>query len=156
MSRHHMLPFATVAAVLVGAILLFGQGNAATATNRRQPALATMPACADADVIFRLSTSSPVYLPGQPVGITFEVRNADRRWCKVAGQCDEVAPVSVFDSRRMLWSDRPCYNHEWDAVAIPLEPGRLVTYRRSWSTQGARGGWYEARAAFLKTSFLVL
>src|SRR3984893_16402403 len=109
-----------------------------------------MPACADAEVIFRLSTGSPVYLPGQSVRITFEVRNASSRWCTVAGQCDEVAPLSVFDGHRMLWSDRPCYNHEWDAVKIPLAPGRLVSYRGSWSTRGIRAGLYEARAAFLK------
>ena len=156
MRRRLVLPLATVAAVLVGVVSLFGQGNAVTPSNRPQPALVAMPACADADVIFRLSTSSPVYLPGQPVSITFEVRNAGRQWCKVAGQCDEVAPLSVFDSRRMLWSDRPCYNHEWDAVAIPLAPGRLVTYRGSWRAQGAHAGWYEARAAFLKASFLIL
>ena len=151
-----VLPLASVAAVLVGTVLLFGRGDAATASNRTQPSLAAMPVCADADVIFRLTTNSPVYLPGQPVGITFEVRNAGGRWCTVAGQCDEVAPVSVFDSRRMLWSDKPCYNHEWDAVEIPLAPGRLVTYRRSWSTQGVRPGWYDVGAAFLKTSLLVL
>jgi hypothetical protein len=156
MRRRLLLPLATGAVVLVGAVLLFRQGDAATATNPRQPALAAMPACADADVIFRLSTSSPVYLPGQPVGITFEVRNAGARWCKVAGQCDEVAPMSVFDGHRMLWSDRPCYNHEWDAVKIPLAPGRLVTYRGTWSTRGVGAGLYEARAAFLKASFLVL
>jgi hypothetical protein len=156
MRRRLVLPLATAVAVLGGTALLFGQGNAATASNRPQPALAAMPDCADADVIFRLSTSSPVYLPGQPVGITFEVRNAGARWCKVAGQCDEVAPMSVFDGHRMLWSDRPCFNHEWDAVKIPLAPGRLVTYRGTWSTQGVRAGLYEARAAFLKASFLVL
>jgi hypothetical protein len=156
MRRRLVLPLATASAVLVGTVLLFGQGVAATASSRPQPALAAMPACADTVVIFRLSTSSPVYLPGQRVGITFEVRNAGRHWCKVAGQCDEVAPISVFDGHRMLWSDKPCYNHEWDAVKIPLAPGRLVTYRRSWSTQGIRAGWYEARAEFLKASFLVL
>lgn len=156
MRRRFVLPTATVAAVLVGVFLLIGQGSAATPSSPPQPALAAMPTCADADVIFRLSTSSPLYLPGQPVGTTFEVRNAGMKWCRVAGQCGEVAPVSVFDNRRLVWSDKPCYNHDWDAVEIPLAPGRLVSYKGSWSTQGARAGWYEARAAFLKTSFLVL
>jgi hypothetical protein len=156
MSRPLLRTLAIVATVVVGAFLLFGQGKAAPLSAGPTPALAAMPACADADVIFRLSTSSPVYLPGQPVRITFEVRNAGARWCKVAGQCDEVAPISVFDGHRMLWSDRPCYNHEWDAVKIPLAPGRLVSYLGSWSTQGVGAGLYEARAAFLKTSFVVL
>jgi hypothetical protein len=156
MRRRLVVPFVAVAAIAVVALLLLGQGHAATASNRPPPASAAMPVCADADVIFRLYTDSPVYLPGQPVRVSFEVRNAGARWCKVAGQCDEVAPISVFDSRRMLWSDRPCYNHEWDAVQIPLAPGRLVTYRGSWGTHGVRAGWYEARAAFLKISFLVL
>jgi hypothetical protein len=155
--RHRLLaPLATLAAMAVGALLLFGQGHSATASNRPQPALAAMPVCADSEVIFRLSTGSPVYLPGQSVRVTLEVRNAGSHWCKVAGQCDEVAPLTVFDSRRLLWSDKPCYNHEWDAVNIPLAPGRLVTYHGSWSTSGARAGWYEARAEFLKTAFLIL
>jgi len=155
--RHRLLPpLTTLAAIAVVAFLLSGQGHSATASNLPQPALAAMPVCADSDVIFRLSTDSPVYLPGQSVGVTLEVRNKATRWCKVAGQCDEVAPLTVFDSHRLLWSDTPCYNHEWDAVKIPLAPGRLVTYHGSWSTDGARGGWYEARAEFLKTSFLVL
>ena len=115
-----------------------------------------MPGCADSNVSFRLTTDTVLYFPGQPVLMTFEVRNLARDWCKVAGQCDEVAPISVFNSTRMLWSDRPCYNHEWDAVKIPLPPGRLVIYRGKWSTQGVRLGLYEARAAFLKVSFLVL
>ncbi|HEY8680173.1 MAG TPA: hypothetical protein VIN01_03880 [Candidatus Dormibacteraeota bacterium] len=156
MGRPLQRTLAIVATVVVGAFLLFGQGKAAPLSAGPTPALAAMPACADADVIFRLSTSSPVYLPGQPVRITFEVRNAGARWCKVAGQCGEVAPISVFDGHRMLWSDRPCYNHEWDAVKIPLAPGRLVSYLGSWSTQGVGAGLYEVRAAFLKTSFVVL
>jgi hypothetical protein len=156
MSRPLWRTLAIVATVVVGAFLLFGQGRAAPLSAGPTPIPASMPACADADVIFRLSTSSPVYLPGQPVRVTFEVRNAGARWCKVAGQCDEVAPISVFDGHRMLWSDRPCYNHEWDAVKIPLAPGRLVSYRGSWSTEGIRAGLYEARAAFLKAYFLVL
>lgn len=110
MGRPLQRTLAIVATVVVGAFLLFGQGKAAPLSAGPTPALAAMPACADADVIFRLSTSSPVYLPGQPVRITFEVRNAGARWCKVAGQCGEVAPISVFDGHRMLWSDRPCYN----------------------------------------------
>jgi hypothetical protein len=156
--RHRLLlPLATFAVVLVvGASLLWGKAQASPAPGGTPPALAAMAACADAEVIFRPSTSSPVYLPGQSVRITFDVRNASARWCKVAGQCDEVAPLSVFDGHRMLWSDRPCYNHEWDAVKIPLAPGRLVSYQGSWSTQGVSAGLYEVRAAFLKASFLVL
>jgi hypothetical protein len=155
--RHRLLaPLATLAAIAAAALLLFGPGHSATASNLPQPALAAMPACADSEVIFRLSTDSPVYLPGQSVRVTLEVRNASARWCKAAGQCGEVAPLTVFDNHRLLWSDKPCYNHEWDAVKIPLAPGRLVTYHGSWSTDSVRGGWYEARAEFLKTSFLVL
>jgi hypothetical protein len=156
--RRRLLFTLATAATLVGlAVLALVQGSPPPAMpNRPEPALAAMPACADAKVSFRLSTDTVVYLPGQPVQLTLEVRSTATDWCKVAGQCDEVAPLSVFDSSRMLWSDRPCYNHEWDAVKIALPPGRLVTYRGKWSTQGARIGLYEARAAFLKVSFLVL
>jgi hypothetical protein len=155
--RHRLLVSFALASVLVaGALILSGQRNAATAANRPQPALASMPRCPDANVTFRLTTNSPAYLPGQPVRINLEVRNTSASWCTVAGQCDEVAPLSIFDSGRMIWSDRPCYNHEWDAVKIPLAPGRLVVYQGSWSTRGVRGGWYGARAEFLKTSFLIL
>jgi hypothetical protein len=156
MSRPLLRTLTTVAAIVVGSFLLFGRSQAAPASSDPPPALAAMPACADADVSFRLSTSSPAYLPGQSVRITFDVRNAGSRWCTVPGQCDEVAPISVFDGSRILWSDKPCYNHEWDAVKIPLPPGRLVSYRGDWNTRGVRAGLYEARAAFLKESFLIL
>jgi hypothetical protein len=155
--RHRLvLSLSTIAIVAIATLLYLGQGQGATAAGRAEPSVAAMPACADARVIFRLFTDSPVYLPGQSVRVSFEVRNAGSSWCTVAGQCDEVAPISIFDGSRMLWSDKPCYNHEWDAVRIPLAPGRLITYRGKWRTQGAHGGWYEARAAFLKTSVLIL
>lgn len=155
--RHRLLfALALVPVLAAGALVLSWHGGAATAANRPEPALAGMPSCADADVTFRLTTNSPVYLPGQPVRVSFEARNAGAGWCRVVGQCDEVATLAIFDSRRILWSDRPCYNHEWDAVPIALAPGRLVTSQGSWSARGAHPGWYEARAAFLKASFLVL
>jgi hypothetical protein len=150
-----------VAAALVtflaaGAVLFIWHVGLATASNQARPALAAMPACADADVSFRLTTSSPVYLPRQPVRVTLDVANSGSGWCKVIGQCDEVATLAIFDSSRMLWSDRPCYNHEWDAVPIGLAPGRVLTSRGAWPGAGAKPGWYEARAAFLKVPFLVL
>ena len=155
--RRLLFTLATVATLLGLTLLALVQGSPPpTGPNRPQPALAAMPICADAKVSFRLSTDTVVYLPGQPVQMTFEVRSSAADWCKVAGQCDEVAPISVFDSSRMLWSDRPCYNHEWDAVKIPMPPGRLVTFRGRWNTRGVRLGVYEARAAFLKVNFLVL
>jgi hypothetical protein len=153
----HRLPVALllVAALAAGSLVL-GQDRNANATNLPRPALASMPSCADADVIFRLFTDGPVYLPGQAVRVTFEVRNAGSQWCNVAGQCDEVAPVSIFDGGRMVWSDKPCLNHEWDAVKIPLAPNRPVIYGGSWRTRGVRAGRYEVRGAFLKTTVLLL
>jgi hypothetical protein len=139
-----------------GAVLITRQGGVVTDANQSQPLLAAMPTCADAAITFRLTTSSPVYLAGQPVRVSLEVRNSGSRWCKVIGQCDEVATLAIFDSGRMLWSDRPCYNHEWDAVPIGLAPDRVLTSLGSWSTAGAKPGWYEARSAFLKAPFLVL
>ncbi|MDQ6919450.1 MAG: hypothetical protein M3Z98_08840 [Candidatus Dormibacteraeota bacterium] len=155
MRRRLLVPLAVVAMLAAGVLGLSGRGTSSPSISP-QPALAAMPACADANVTFRLFTDSPVYLPGQSVRVTFEVRNAGSRWCKVAGQCDEVAPISIFDGARMIWSDKPCYNHEWDAVGVPLPPGRLLIQRGSWSTRGVRDGSYEARAAFLATVFLVL
>ncbi len=150
-----LLPLALATVLVAGALGLTWRGAVPPALGP-QPALAAMPACADADVTFRLFTDRPVYLPGQPVRVSFEVRNAGSGWCKVAGQCDEVAPVSIFAGARLIWSDKPCYNHEWDAVKVPLPPRRLLTYRGSWNTHGVRAGTYEARAAFLTTAFLVL
>jgi hypothetical protein len=147
---------ALVAALAAGAILFSWQGGLGAAPNQSRPALTAMPACADADITFRLTTNSPVYLPGQPVRVSLDVRNSGSRWCKVIGQCDEVATLAVFDSGRLLWSDRPCLNHEWDAVPIGLAPGRVITSGGAWPATGARPGWYEARAAFLKAPFLVL
>jgi len=154
--RHRLLIALVALAGLAAGFVLVGQNRSATATTLPRPALAAMPACADADVIFRLFTDSPVYLPGQTVRVGLDVRSSASRWCTVAGQCDEVAPISIFDGGRMAWSDRPCLNHEWDAVKIPLAPGRLVTYRGSWRTPGVRAGWYEVRAAFLTTTVLIL
>jgi hypothetical protein len=155
--RGRLLVAATLVTVLgATAVLYTWQSGLVIAPNQARPALAAMPACADADVAFRLTTSSPVYLPGQPVRVSLDVRNSGSRWCKVSGQCDEVATLAIFDSSRMLWSDRPCYNHEWDAAPIGLAPGRVLTSRGAWPAAGAKPGWYEARAAFLKVAFLVL
>jgi len=41
-------------------------------------------------------------------------------------------------------------------VPIALGPHRLLTARGAWTTHGIHPGWYEARAAFLKVTFLVL
>jgi hypothetical protein len=145
-----------VAVLTAGSLTLFGRGGTGPSAPAQRPVLVAMPACPDAAVTFRLTTDSPVYLPGQPVRVNLEVRNTGSLWCRIAGQCDEVAPLSIFDGGRMLWSDRPCYNHEWDAVDIPLAPDRPVTSQGSWNPGRVRGGWYEARAAFLKVAFLVL
>ena len=151
-----LVPAALVTLLAASAILFTWQGGLVTAANRARPALAAMAACADADVAFRLTTSSPVYVPGQLVRVSLDVHNSSSRWCKVIGQCNEVATLAIFDSSRMLWSDRPCYNHEWDAMPIGLAPGWVLASRGSWPAAGAKPGWYEARAAFLKVPFLIL
>jgi hypothetical protein len=155
--RRRLSASLVVVAVLAGGSLaVCGRTDHVPGAPATRPALVAMPSCPDAAVTFRLLTDSPLYLPGQPVRVNLEVRNTGSRWCKIAGQCDEVAPLSIFDGGRMLWSDRPCYNHEWDAVDIPLPPGRLVATKGSWNPGRPPAGWYEARAAFLKVAFLVL
>jgi len=154
--RRRPLVLLALVPVLAGALVLSLQGGAANSTGGSEPAIASLPHCADSAVTYRLTTNSPVYLPGQPVRVSLEVRNAGARWCRVIGQCNEVATLAIFDGGRMVWSDRPCFNADWDAVPIALGPHRLLTAGGAWTTRGVRPGWYEARGAFLKVTFLVL
>src|ERR1700730_19334242 len=105
--RHRLLVALVALVALATGFVLVGQSRGATATNLPRPAFAARPACADADVIFRLFTDSPVYLPGQTVRVGFEVRSSAPRWCTVAGQSEARAPISVFDAGGAVCVVRP-------------------------------------------------
>jgi hypothetical protein len=143
-------------ALLVGLLLAGRLEGSTSAASGPGPATGLIRHCGDADLAYRLTTNSPVYLRGQQVRVTLTVRNLTSHWCSVVGQCSEVGHLSVFNSQGLVWAHHPCFNDEWFSQPISVPPARTLTYRGTWTAKGASLGWYEARAAFLKTSFLIV
>jgi hypothetical protein len=154
--RHRPWLLLVLPALLVG-LLLAGRSEA---SNSAAPGPGLAPGlirhCGDVDLAYRLTTNSPVYLRGQQVKVTLTVRNLTGHWCSVVGQCNEVGHLSVFNSQGLVWAHHPCFNDEWFSQPISVPPSRTLTYQGVWTAKAASLGWYEARAAFLKTSFLIV